>query len=95
MHAAAYLDEHISWLGSKLEEYKDERCFIITHLTCVILITIQSGSAVIHIGNGSSRVNNGSGSEGALIHAYENHIDILGVDLKSGKYLPIATYRLF
>lgn len=30
--AAAYLDEHILWLGSKLEEYKDERCFIITHL---------------------------------------------------------------
>jgi hypothetical protein len=34
------------------------------------------------------------GSEGAIIQVYDNHIDILGIDLASGKYLPIATYRL-
>lgn len=160
--AAAYLDEHISWLGSKLEEYKDERCFIITHLffpdragnlndiypsgnwlrgaqleslkkLCdtyhntiwfsghshwewqlqkyqdrANIYREYKGSEpasgwCVHIpacgcpitSDGSSRVNNESGSEGALIHVYENHIDILGVDLKAGKYLPIATYRLF
>lgn len=33
-------------------------------------------------------------SEGAILNVYENHIDVLGVDFISGKYLPIATYRL-
>lgn len=33
-------------------------------------------------------------SEGAVLNVYENHIDVLGVDFISGKYLPIATYRL-
>lgn len=28
----AYHDEHIDWLASKLEEYKGERCYVITHL---------------------------------------------------------------
>ena len=44
--------------------------------------------------DGSSRDNNESGSEGALIKVYKNHVDVLGLDLKAGKYLPIATYRL-
>jgi hypothetical protein len=39
-------------------------------------------------------VDNTAGSEGAVVEVYEDHIDILGVDLKNGKYLPIATYRL-
>ena len=33
-------------------------------------------------------------SEGAILNVYENHIDVLGIDFISGKYLPIATYRL-
>lgn len=28
----AYTEEHLKWLESKLLEYKDERCFIITHM---------------------------------------------------------------
>ena len=159
--SAAYLDEHISWLGSKLEEYKDERCFVITHLFFPDRAgnlndiypsgnwlrgdqfeslrkmcdryhnsiwfsghshwewqlqkyqdranifrkydgTDPASGWCVHIpacgcpitSDGSSRENNGSGSEGALIHVYEDHIDILGVDLKAGKFLPIAAYRL-
>ena len=30
--AAPYLDEHLAWLEEKLEAYRNERCFIITHL---------------------------------------------------------------
>jgi hypothetical protein len=44
--------------------------------------------------NGTSREDNASGSEGAIVEVYEDHIDILGIDFKVGKYLPIATYRL-
>ena len=33
-------------------------------------------------------------SEGAIVEVYEDHIDILGLDLKNKKYLPIASYRL-
>lgn len=29
---AAYLDYHINWLENRLEEYRNERCFVITHL---------------------------------------------------------------
>lgn len=158
---AAYLDEHISWLGSKLEEYKNERCFVITHLffpdragnlndiypsgnwLCGAQLeslkemcdtyhnsiwfsghshwewqlqkyqdraniyrkyngTEPASGWCVHIpacgcpitSDGESREHNNSGSEGALVHVYENHIDILGVDFKAGKFLPIATYRL-
>jgi hypothetical protein len=44
--------------------------------------------------NGTSREDNASGSEGAIVEVYEDHVDLLGIDFKSGKYLPIATYRL-
>ena len=44
--------------------------------------------------DGTSRVNNPPASEGALIQVYKDHINVVGVDLKNGKYLPIATYRL-
>ena len=44
--------------------------------------------------NGATREDRVAQSEGAVINVYENHIDILGVDFISGKYLPIATYRL-
>ena len=29
---AAYTEEHLNWLETKLSDYKDERCFIITHM---------------------------------------------------------------
>ncbi len=28
----AYIEEHVKWLEDKLSEYKEERCFIITHM---------------------------------------------------------------
>jgi hypothetical protein len=42
----------------------------------------------------TTRVNNPLSSEGALIQVYDNHVMLLGVDLKNGKYLPVATYQL-
>lgn len=44
--------------------------------------------------DGTTRVNNPPASEGALIRVYKKHVEVVGVDLKNGKYLPIATYRL-
>lgn len=42
----------------------------------------------------SSRVIKGLESEGAIVDVYDNYIDIRGINLKNGLYLPIATYRL-
>ena len=153
---SAYLDSNIKWLENKLEEYRNERCFVITHmffpdragnmnevypsynwLTGTQLTTLQamrdrykntiwfSGHShwkwslqqydddanicrnpesgwSVHVpscakpidSNGATREDRVAQSEGAVINVYENHIDILGVDFISGKYLPIATYRL-
>ena len=44
--------------------------------------------------DGTTRVNNPPASEGALIQVYKDHVVVLGVDLRNGRYLPIATYRL-
>lgn len=44
--------------------------------------------------DGTTRVNNPPSSEGALIQVYKDHVVLVGVDLKNGKFLPIATYRL-
>ena len=44
--------------------------------------------------DGTTRVNNPPSSEGALLQVYEDHVMLLGVDLKNGKYLPVATYKL-
>ena len=160
--SAAYLDYHISWLESKLEEYRNERCFVITHLffperagnlnniypsgnwlkgeqlekleamcdnyrnsiwfsghshwewhlqkyqdranihrtynaakqpTSGWCVHVPSCGAPI-TSNGSSREDNVKGSEGAIVEVYEDCIEIRGIDFISGKYLPIATYRL-
>lgn len=159
--SAAYLDYHLVWLESKLEEYRNDRCFIFTHLFfpdragnmngvypsgnwlsgeqlerlqamcdryrnsiwfsghshwewCLQKyqdraniyrgttgMTPTSGWCV-HIpscgvprtSDGSSRSDVKAGSEGALVEVYKDHIDILGIEFISGKYLPIATYRL-
>ncbi len=160
--SAAYLEYHLTWLESKLEEYRNERCFIITHLffpdragnlngiypsgnwlkgvqlerleamcdryvnsiwfsghshwewwlqkyqdraniyrTYNAALQPTSGWCV-HVpscgapitSNGTSREDNTAGSEGTIINVYEDYIEIRGIDFVSGKYLPIATYRL-
>lgn len=42
----------------------------------------------------SSRVGMPLESEGAIMHVYEDHVDIQGIDLKNTNYLPIASYSL-
>lgn len=44
--------------------------------------------------NTSMRMVKGLESEGAIVDVYDEYIDIRGMDLKNGKYLPIAQYRL-
>ena len=158
---APYLESHLNWLEDKLEEYRNERCFVFTHLffperagnmndvypsgnwlrgtqherleaMCDRYVNTlwfsghshwkwslqkyqdranlhrlyEGGQPMsgwsVHVpscadpiySNGSSRENVPSESEGAIVQVYENHIDLLGLDLLSGKYFPIATYRL-
>ena len=159
--SSAYLDSSLMWLEDKLEEYRNERCFVITHLffpkragnlndiypsgnwlkgTQLTLLekmcdrylnsvwfsghshwewqlqkyqdraniyrTYEGAKPTsgwcVHIpscgvpitSDGTTRVDNTAGSEGAIIQVYDDYIEILGIDLASGKYLPIATYRL-
>ena len=159
--AEAYTTQNLVWLRSRLEAYKNERCFVITHLffpdgagnllgiypegnwlSGVQLNELkalrekyvnsiwfsghshwkwalqqfedkaniykhQGSGWGVHIpscakpsdsdgtpGSSYARQEKKDQSEGAVINVYENHIDILGVDLIAGKYLPIATYRL-
>ena len=159
--SSAYLDSSLIWLEEKLEQYRNERCFVITHLffpkragnlndiypsgnwlkgTQLTLLEYMCDKYVnsiwfsghshwewqlqkyqdraniyrtyegvkptsgwcVHVpscgvpitSDGTTRVDNTAGSEGAIIQVYEDYIDILGIDLASGKYLPIATYRL-
>lgn len=160
-YGAAYNDTSIAWLKGKLKEYKDERCFIVTHmffperagnmnnvypsgnwlrgeqLTLLenlcdsypntvwfsghshwewelqkyqdranIYRAYNDGKAAsgwcVHVSscgvpissNGTSRVDDMLGSEGAIVKVYKDYIDIAGVDFTIGKFLPIATYRL-
>ena len=160
--AEAYTSANLMWLRSRLEAYKNERCFIITHLffpegagnmlniypegnwlrgvqlnelkelAAKYVNTIwfsghshwkwslqkfedkaniykhQGAGWGVHIpscakpsdsngipGSGDdARQEKKDQSEGAVINVYENHIDVLGVDFITRKYLPIATYRL-
>ncbi|MBR5807039.1 MAG: metallophosphoesterase [Alistipes sp.] len=156
-----YLESSLLWLEDKLEEYRNERCFIFTHpffpdragnlneiypsgnwLKGTQLATLQdlcdsypntlwfsghshwewklqtyqdraniyttktdserSSGWCVHIpscgvpitSDGTTRVDNVHGSEGAVIEVHENYVEVLGVDFKRGQYLPIATYRL-
>ena len=164
---SAYLEEHLVWLEDKLEEYRNERCFIITHLFfpdragnmndkypsgnwlsglqltrlkkmcdryvntiwfsghshwewahqkdqdraniyrgynvanqptsgwCVHIPSCGIPNAYDFEAEGSAAyVNKLLESEGAIVEVYDDHVDILGMNLKEGKYLPIATYRL-
>ena len=153
----AYTTANLMWLRSRLEAYKNDRCFVITHLffpdgagnmlniypegnwlrgvqlnelkelAAKYVNTIwfsghshwkwslqkfdddanvyrnQNAGWTVHIpscakpsdSDGvSSRDEKKDQSEGAVINVYENHIDILGVDFISGKYIPVGTYRL-
>lgn len=157
----AYLENSLLWLEQKLEEYKNERCFVFTHLffperagnlnyiypaeNCLTgeqlsrleslcdkyinsiwfsghshwkwdLQKFQKRANIyrlylfsepitgwcVHVpscgypitSDGTTRVGIEEDSEGAIVNVYENHIDILGVNFKSGLYLPIAAYRL-
>ena len=160
--SSAYLDSSLMWLEDKLEEYRNERCFVITHLffperagnlndiypsgnwlkgTQLTLLesmcdryvnsiwfsghshwewqlqkyqdraniyrTYEAGAPTsgwcVHIpscgvpitSDGTTRVDNTMGSEGAIIQLFDDHIDVLGIDFANDcKYLPIATYRL-
>ena len=165
--SSAYRSEHVSWLDSKLQDYKGERCFVITHLffpdragnmneayppsnwlsgkyldmlssmcdnnlnslwfsghshwkwslqkydrKANIYRVMNDGQPAsgwcVHVpscvkpqdsnglprGESGSRVEKSKESEGAIVHVYEDHIDIIGIDFKASKYLPIATYRL-
>ena len=159
--AEAYTTANLMWIKSKLEAYKNDRCFVITHLFFpdgagnllgiypegnwlrgvqlnelkalrekyvnsiwfsghshwkwslqkfedkANIYKHQNSGWGVHIpscakpsdsdgnpGSSYARQEKKDQSEGAVINVYENHIDILGVDLIAGKYLPIATYRL-
>ena len=156
-----YLESSIWWLTEKLEEYRNERCFIFTHpffpdragnlneiypsgnwLKGSQLAILQdlcdsypntlwfsghshwewelqryqdkaniygtgadgerSSGWCIHIpscgvpitSDGTTRVDNVHGSEGAVIEVHDDYVEVLGVNFRNGQYLPIATYRL-
>ncbi len=150
-----YSTTDIDWLEEKLEEYKNERCFVFTHLffptragnlnniypsdnwlagdqltriqalndrylnsiwfsghshwkwylqkyqeraniykeNCGWCVHVPSCASPID-SDGSSRVSMPLESEGAIVDVYDTYIDIRGMDLKNGLYLPIAQYRL-
>ena len=150
-----YLDTDIDWLEEKLETYRNQRCFVFTHLffptragnlnniypsgnwlggeqlTRIQALNDRYKNSIwfsghshwkwylqkyqdraniykdncgwcVHVpscanpidSNGTSRDNKPLESEGAIVDVYENYIDIRGMNLKAGKYLPIAQYRL-
>lgn len=156
-----YLLDDITWLSNKLEEYRNERCYVFTHLffptkagnlnniypqtnwlggsqletieklcnnyvnsiwfsghshwkwslqkyqdraniyrsyknnvpTCGWCVHVPSCAYPID-SDGTTRNGKNYESEGAIVDVYKDHIDIRGVDIKNGKYFPIATYRL-
>ena len=157
-----YTENNLSWLENKLEEYKNERCFIFTHLffperagnlnniypsynwlsgeqltrleglcdkyinsiwfsghshwkwemqafqdraniyrnynndtpTCGWCVHVPSCAEPRITTTGSDRVDQPLEAQGAVVDVYNSYIDIRGIDLKTEKYLPIATYRL-
>lgn len=151
-----YTDQDLDWLESKLNTYRNERCFVFMHcpipqyvgnykemytsdnwLTGGNLYRIKemvdyylnsvwfSGHSHwkwhlqkweenaniyrnnsawnVHIpscaipGDANDDVEIGriiEGNEGCIVDVYENFIEIKGIDLKTGKYIPVAQYRL-
>ena len=159
--AGGYLTQNINWLGEKLEEYRNERCFVITHLffpdragnlngiypsnnwlkeeqldklqgMCDRYVNsiwfsghshwkwelqkyqdraniyrrfddkeAATSGWCVHIpscakpidSDGTSREAKAKESQGSIIHVYEDHIEILGIDFKTQKYFPAALYE--
>lgn len=160
---SAYTESNLTWLEGKLEDYKNERCFVFTHLffpdragnlneiypsynwlsgaqltrlenmcdkyvnsiwfsghshwkwemqsfqdraniyrsyktdgtpACGWCVHVPSCAEPRITTTGSDRVDQPLESQGAVVDVYENYVDIRGIDLKTEKYLPIATYRL-
>lgn len=151
-----YTDEDLDWLDTKLNTYRNERCFVFIHcpipqyvgnykemytsnnwLTGGNLYRIKemadyylnsvwfSGhshwkwhlqkwehNANIYRNNSAWNVHIPScaipgdaiddvelgriveGNEGGVVDVYEDYIEIKGIDLKTGKYIPVAQYRL-
>ncbi|MBO7210397.1 MAG: metallophosphoesterase [Methanobrevibacter sp.] len=151
-----YTDKDLDWLETKLNEYRNERCFVFIHcpipqyvgnykemyepnnwLTGSNLYRVTemvnhyvnsvwfSGhshwkwhlqkweeNANIYRNNSAWNVHIPScaipgdaiddveigriieGNEGGIIDVYENYIEIRGIDLKTGNYIPVAQYRL-
>ena len=151
-----YTDEDLDWLETKLNTYRNERCFVFIHcpipqyvgnykemytsdnwLTGGNLYRIKemadyylnsvwfSGhshwkwhlqkwehNANIYRNNSAWNVHIPScaipgdaiddvelgriveGNEGGVVDVYEDYIEIKGIDLKTGKYIPVAQYRL-
>lgn len=63
---------------------------------------VPSGGWSVHIpscarprdSNGTTLVDKHAESEGAIVKVYKDHIEVLGIDFISGKYLPIGLYSL-
>lgn len=151
-----YTDEDLDWLETKLNAYRNERCFVFIHcpipqyvgnykemytsdnwLTGGNLYRIKemvdyylnsvwfSGhshwkwhlqkweeNANIYKNNSAWNVHIPScaipgdaiddveigriieGNEGGVVDVYDDYIEIKGIDLKTGKYIPVAQYRL-
>ena len=153
---SGYTDQDLDWLESKLNEYRNERCFVFIHcpipqyvgnykemytsnnwLTGGNLYRItemvnhyvnsiwfsghshwkwhlqkweenaniyrKNSAWNVHIpscaipGDARDEVELGrmvEENEGAIIDVYEDYVEIKGIDFKTGKYIPVAQYRL-
>ena len=153
---SGYTDEDLNWLEEKLNEYREERCFVFMHcpitqyvgnykemynpnnwltggnLYRAMEMTNHFVNSVWFSGhshwkwhlqkwedNANVYKNNSAwnvhipscaipgdaeddreigrvveGNEGAIVDVYEDYIEIKGIDLKTGKYIPVAQYRL-
>ena len=151
-----YTDEDLNWLESKLNEYRNERCFVFMHCPITQYVGNYKGmynpnnwltggnlyramemanhfvnsvwfsghshwkwhlqkwedNANVYRNNSAWNVHIPScaipgdaegdreigrvveGNEGAIVDVYEDYIEIKGVDLKTGNYIPVAQYRL-
>lgn len=151
-----YTDQDLDWLESKLNSYRNERCFVFIHcpipqyvgnykemytqdnwLTGGNLYRItemanyymnsiwfsghshwkwhlqkweenaniyrKNSAWNVHIpscaipGDAKDDVEIGrmvEENEGAIVEVYENYVEIKGIDFKTGKYIPVAQYRL-
>ena len=80
---------HWKWHLQKWEEnaniYKKNSAWNVHIPSCAI-----PGDAIDNVELGRMVEEN----EGAIVDVYEDYIEIKGIDLKTGKYIPVAQYRL-